>query len=370
MARRSADVLIVGAGPSGCASAIGLLQRGRSVILLDRGAFETRPGEGLPGAARGELSALGLWESFLSQGHNAVWSVRSAWGSAELVSQELAFHPYGQNWHLDREAFDGLCRARAEELGATMLKGALAGAHFVDGRWLLTVDRAPFDLSVRFVIDASGRASAFARRQGVLRRRRDRLVGLASTFADRLSATGVFSTTIEATPDGWWYAAQLPHGLVTAVYMTDAESLPPGRGRLTEFWVEQICMTSHICCVAGPPDAVEVRAWPADSAVLDQAYGNSWFAVGDAVCSFDPLSSTGIIHALESGAWVACAIDDTLRGKSSASRLYGTRIRQRIRDFERLKFAYYGAERRWSSSKFWSRRQATSEKIEKHRWNW
>src|SRR5204863_2365260 len=132
---------------------------------------------------------------------------------------------------------------------------------------------------------------------------------------------------------------QLPHRLVTAVYMTDADNLPGGRERLTEFWTKHLSVTSHIKQIATPPDTAEVSAWPAESAALDQAHGTGWLAVGDAACSFDPLSSLGIRHALESGTWAASAVDEALHGKLNSLHLYGSKINGRIREFEGLKLA-------------------------------
>jgi flavin-dependent dehydrogenase len=366
----TADVLVIGAGPAGSATAISLLQMGRSVVLVDRRPKMLRPGEGLPSAVRCDLAVLGLWNDFISQGHSTVWSMSSAWGSEELLSQDLSFHPYGQNWHLDRAAFDALCRGRAVERGAVLLHGTVSKARFAEGKWRTVVaGRASTALSIPFVIDATGRASAFARSQGISRRKRDRLVGLASTFPDTLAPAGSFSTVIEATPDGWWYAAQLPHQLISAVYMTDADSLPGGRKRLGEFWSKKLSLTSYIKAIASPLIAAEVNAWPAESAALDQAHGIGWLAVGDAACSFDPLSSLGIRHALESGMWAASAVDEALRGKPNSLHLYGSKIDGRIREFERLKLAYYGAERRWKDNTFWARRHVASEQMGRHQWN-
>ncbi|MEA2897309.1 MAG: hypothetical protein QOJ84_2924 [Bradyrhizobium sp.] len=370
MAMWTADALVIGAGPAGSATAIALLQMGRSVILVERRATTARPGEGLPGAARCELAALGLWDDFLAQQHGIVWSMNSAWGSEDLASQDLSLHPYGQNWHLDREIFDALCRDRAADRGAVMLQGAVTDARFADGKWRTVIAGSePAEVSVRFVIDATGRASAFARGQGVSRRKRDRLVGLAATFADGLPPTALFSTVIEATADGWWYAARLPHRRMSAVYMTDADGLPGGRERLGEFWSKQLSLTSHIKTIASPAGAVEVSAWPAESAGLDRVHGVGWLAVGDAACSFDPLSSLGIRHALESGTWAASAVDEALRGKSNPFRLYCSKIDHRIREFEDLKRAYYGAERRWKHNRFWARRHVVSDRMARQRWN-
>ena len=74
------DVIIFGAGPAGSATALALLGMGYTVLIVERTARIPTRGEGLPGAARAELAALGLWEGFLAQEHVSVWSMQSAWG--------------------------------------------------------------------------------------------------------------------------------------------------------------------------------------------------------------------------------------------------------------------------------------------------
>jgi flavin-dependent dehydrogenase len=117
-----------------------------------------------------------------------------------------------------------------------------------------------------------------------------------------------------------------------------------------------LSFTSHIKTLVSPAGAIELSVRPAESAALDRVHGAGWLAVGDAACSFDPLSSLGITHALRSGGWAASAIDDALRGASDALHLYGAKIDDGLREFERLKQAYYAAERRWTRNKFWARR--------------
>ena len=58
----STDVIIVGAGPAGCASAIDLCRRGLDVIILDKAAFPRDKccGDGLTTDALRILDELGL----------------------------------------------------------------------------------------------------------------------------------------------------------------------------------------------------------------------------------------------------------------------------------------------------------------------
>ncbi|MFM7060960.1 MAG: NAD(P)/FAD-dependent oxidoreductase, partial [Actinomycetes bacterium] len=57
-----ADVVIVGAGPAGCAAAIGAVRRGRRTVVLDRATFprDKTCGDGLTTAALRILEGLGL----------------------------------------------------------------------------------------------------------------------------------------------------------------------------------------------------------------------------------------------------------------------------------------------------------------------
>src|SRR5438445_13201257 len=54
----------------------------------------------------------------------------------------------------------------------------------------------------------------------------------------------------------------------------------------------------------------------AHSALLQPFAGPAWFAVGDAACSFDPLSSQGLLNALYTGLAAAEATDRNLSGAS------------------------------------------------------
>ncbi|MSY34397.1 MAG: FAD-dependent oxidoreductase, partial [Actinobacteria bacterium] len=61
-AERRVDVLVVGAGPAGCAAAITLQRSGKSVVVIDKAAFPRDKicGDGLTTSALRELDALGL----------------------------------------------------------------------------------------------------------------------------------------------------------------------------------------------------------------------------------------------------------------------------------------------------------------------
>ena len=170
--------------------------------------------------------------------------------------------------------------------------------------WAITVSGtgAPAVLAP-WIIDATGRASWFARRQGVERHSLDRLVAMVRFGS--LDSTDD-RTFIEAHPEGWWYAAGLPGNRVAVAFFTDADLMPSGHTSHWDGLLKDTELVSSIMASACDLSAVHVAA--ASSAYLSQFTGSGWVAIGDAAQSHDPCSGQGITKALESGLAAAEAI--------------------------------------------------------------
>jgi flavin-dependent dehydrogenase len=350
------EVLVLGGGPAGAAAALTLARRNRRVLLAERRSERRETfGEVLPPAGRALLHALGGGDLFVAARHRPGWSRQAAWGAAPLLAQDLSFHPHGCAWHLDREAFDADLLAAARQAGVAYIPGASL-QHAVSpptGGWVVDLGRSG-KVTAAFVVDATGRAAAFARRQGVVRSRVDRLVALLGLV--NATARSPEDLIVEARPGGWWYTAPLPGGHAVAAFLTDADLVPRGREAQQEFWTQELRTTEHI----GPrlPDgaSVPVRAVPAGTERPNAIYGANWVAIGDASASFDPLSSLGLTHALESGRLAALAIDAALTGEQRPLAAYARFVRRRADEHDIVRRAYYAMERRWPAAPFWARR--------------
>src|SRR6187549_1177938 len=102
------QVAVVGGGPAGAATALALRRRGvADVLLVEAGDYRgVRFGESVPPDLRLPLDALGLWTSFVAQGHEPCLGSCSVWGSAQPGYNDFLFNPHGHGWHLDRARFD------------------------------------------------------------------------------------------------------------------------------------------------------------------------------------------------------------------------------------------------------------------------
>ena len=354
------DVLILGGGPAGLATAIALAREGRSVVVLERSHYDqVRIGETLPPVARVPLARLDESELLQRGGHAPAPGIVSAWGEATLYEEAFIFNPYGHGWHLDRRRFDAELAIAAAVAGAECYRGAqLKTCVAASDGWQIEfcVGDATQRLSAAFVVDATGRSAWFARRQGGQRLRYDRLVGVVALLSDDQPASRQDTRTlVEAGPDGWWYSASLPDGRLIAAYMTDADLLPRGLARLTDDWTRQLEHAPHTRARLNAQGGdYRLKTVVADSAKLERAWGERWLAVGDAAMTYDPLSSFGVCKALNTGLAAAQTIAQWISGDADALRAYAESVNSDFQQYLAMRALHYGRERRWPGSRFCS----------------
>ena len=358
------DVAVIGSGPAGSAVALELARAGVSVVVVDAGdRHGDKMGESLAPSVRPLLQRLGLWDAFLSDGHLASHSNRSAWGSDRIEENHFITSPYGAGWHLDRRRFDDRLRQAAVKAGAAcrMQTKVVAGQHDPDG-WtleLLPEGDAPALLHAAYLVDATGRAGWVARRLNIARRNFDNLVGFGQFLSPTTSGFEDSATLIEAMPGGWWYSALLPDGRLVVVYFTDADLPATCAVRERDGWEAALAATRYtsdrVTQHGGVSESEPIVA-SAGAAVAAAVTGDAWLAVGDAAASYDPLSSCGIATALASGIRGAAAVQRALDGDPDALESYSASIYKGFGIYLDLHAAYYAAETRWPSSPFWNRR--------------
>jgi 2-polyprenyl-6-methoxyphenol hydroxylase-like FAD-dependent oxidoreductase len=168
--RGAVDVVVLGGGPAGIATALALTRLGRSVAVLERSASRsTRVGESLPPEVRLPLTALGVWERFLASGPVSSPGTVSFWGRPEPAEEDFLFNPHGTGWHVDRGAFDAMLAGALSDSGGVLDPVRLVSCiRVARSFWDLVADvrGARARLRARLLVDATGRASIPALRLG------------------------------------------------------------------------------------------------------------------------------------------------------------------------------------------------------------
>lgn len=291
------DVAVIGGGPAGCVVARQLARAGRSVVLVDPCK---RPratvAELIPGSTRPLLSDLGLLDIVEGGPH-------------------IAAEPDG--WHIDRARFDKDLMHLAVDSGVELVA---AEARELDlDSWGWTIDHGA--AHAHFVVDASGRRAVVARAQGARRLKVSSRCALVVTVENNGPDTDR-RRVIEPIAGGVLSSAPLA-----------------GRRRIVALHADErfarailqtpIELQLRIRASADVGPLIHPRArltnpvfFDAGAGRLDRVVGHRWLAVGDAAVSFDPLTSDGLVRALEGAVQAARAIDDALNDRPEALDAY------------------------------------------------
>jgi len=363
-AKADVDVAVLGGGPAGAATAIALRRRGHSAVVIESSGYgNVRVGEPLPPRIRIPLVTLGVWEQFAAETHVPAPGIRSAWGQDDLYDNDFLYNPYGVGWHVDRGRFDSMLARCAEDAGAIVYRQAALLSCLEDdnGDWHLELaeNERRHHIRAGLIVDATGRASSFAQKQGVRRIPYDRLIGVIG-FATRRTPEPEPSsfTLIEAVESGWWYSTVLPGSRAVAAYMTDSDLWGNAQRRESDYWLRQLRRTLHIepsVSTCTMDDSQHVVA--ANTSRLERLTGRNWLAVGDAAMAFDPLSGQGVFKALQSALKAADAIDQRRSGSEEALPDYEAAMTRDFDEYQRTRNTIYGKEQRWPEAPFWQRRQ-------------
>lgn len=365
------DVVIVGGGPAGSATALSLqdMKPSLRIAIVEKSRYDQpRIGETLPPTARPLLEHLGAWDAFARQSHLPSYGTRSSWDSAMLRDNDFIFTARGEGWHLDRCEFDAMLCQRARERDITVLEGtsvtSISCPHDRSESWVLKgdgPDGSQFNLRASFAVDATGRGALLARKHGgAVPVFFDRLVGVFCFFqADDDAGDAHRSALVESAQLAWWYAAPLPAGRVAVACMTDADLAQRLELSQREPWLAALTHTKHtqtLLRTAKIVDGPIVRR--ASSQILDRVCGFSWLAVGDAASTFDPLSSQGVTKALRSGIFAGYAIAEFFAGSQAGMRRYASYVNDEYSDYLTTRDSFYQRQQRWTTSEFWARRRA------------
>ena len=313
---RTFDVVIVGAGPAGSATAIGLARLGYEVALLDKKVF---PREKLCGDFVNPINwaifrDLGVEEHVLAAPHAEVIGFRITNSSGREA--EARFGPRDRQRSmglgLRRAALDQLLVQRAAELGATTYLGRrIEKLSRTAQGWQLKFDEENWQ--AKLVIGADGRNSWVAQQLGL--NRSAAMQGRSVGFQSRLRCSGAVRGQIEIHlfPGGYAGVVSLGDGTITLGMAIDKRKLGGERG--ADFLFNRVlAQNPHLKEIIDRSDsAAELCSvypvhFPARRCVADGA-----LLIGDAARVSEPITGEGIYFAMRSGLLAAETIDLTLR---------------------------------------------------------
>ena len=365
------DVVIIGGGPAGLATAIGIASdlltatKKAKVLLIDqRSKDHQRIGENVPSEIRVLLQRLGVDSEFSKGGHEPCPDFASVWGGKELLYNYAVVNPYGHSWRLNRHSFDLALVNKAKSLGVEVVwdtRFIEASKRPQDGHityelFLQTDSQETSSIEADFVVDATGSKASFAKGLNVKKTLDDKLIAIVH-FAELEQPHNGKQVRIDASSSSWCYHTLMPHQKVMSMLITD----PSERKALEKD--NYHAFKAHLIkplWVGDKAQEIEVsnesyHTYMINSGLLEQVEGESWIAVGDAASSFDPIAAQGIYKGIKHGIFAAEVVLAKLKGTEPQIN-YGDMIQQDYRQYLRNRAHIYQLEQRWPDSEFWQKR--------------
>ena len=343
------DVLVVGGGPSGSTTAALLKRRGWHVIQLEKDRHPRfHIGESLLPCNLPIMEELGVLDKVRALGvvkHGADFPSPRAEGYQTFhFSRALGGSP-PHAFQVKREEFDQMLFEHAREAG-------------VDARERVKVEKVEIEgvgNVVAHAHDADGNALTFRARYLVDASGRDTLLGSALRIKrknDKHQSAAIFShfRGVEFRPGedagnisiynfehGWCWFIPLREGVMSVGCVCFPEYLKTRRGKNEEFLLQTLQMMPDAWQRMTNAEMIsEVRVTGNYSYTCERMAGPGWVMVGDAFAFVDPVFSSGVYLAMQSGKQAAALVDGVLREPSREASLqaaFTARIRRGVKVF-------------------------------------
>lgn len=343
------DIVVLGGGPAGCATALGLSRLGHRVALV------TRPRrvlaiEGLPARTEAVLKSVGLGAALATLGprieRRASWRCETSTVNRERI--------------VNRARFDAVLLKTLRLSDATVIDAAVGAIRTGEHGATVTLRPSRWDkmeLEAGVIVEARGRQAPRSKGRRVAAPETAALVREWQIASDM----GSFSATA-SFDDGWaWFAADHEGQAVLQVFVAGGRGQMPSREKLNRFYGDLIARIPEAAVwLTGARPVGPVIARAAGPVLCEPTIERGVIRVGDAAIALDPLSGHGVFEALGCALAAVPVINTLIRHPERADLaidFYHYRAGTRFAHAIDVGREFYAGETRWPERPFWRGRR-------------
>ncbi|MEZ6088817.1 MAG: NAD(P)/FAD-dependent oxidoreductase [Pirellulaceae bacterium] len=358
------DVVVVGGGPAGSSAAALTAQAGHSTLLIEREAVPRfHVGESLMPEVYWSLQRLGVVERMNELGFQKKLSVQfvthNGKESAPFYFKQHDPRESSSTWQVERGRFDKMLFDRAAELGADCRdRTRLMDVHFdenqrAQGVRLRDAEGAEHHVDCKVVVDATGQQSFIANKLGLKQVNPDLKKAAIWGYwenAKRDDGENEGATIIMHTEnkDSWFWFIPLSNNITSIGCVGDNDYM------LKRSTKPDVTYQHELDICPGLQERLvdakfqnEVHVAKEFSYMTSQHAGDGWVLTGDAFGFIDPIYSSGVYFALETGVRAADAINEGFeKGDLSGAQLskWADDFKDGVTWIRKLVHAYYTHE--------------------------
>jgi flavin-dependent dehydrogenase len=313
MTETSCDVLVIGGGPAGSTVAALLADRGRDVVLLEK---EHHPrfhiGESLLPLNMPLFEKLGVADQIKAIGMPKYGAeFVSQWQKQSVhVDFATAWDPsFPWTYQVRRSVFDEILFRNAARKGAKTMEGCrVTGVDFQPEGAVVTARRDDGQEQrwrARFVADASGRDTFLANRFGIKQRNpKNNTAALFGHFSGAKRLPGKIEGNISLFwfEHGWFWFIPLSDGVTSVGAVCSPGYMKSRKTEPQQFLLDTVALCPALADRLRDATLVApVTATGNYSYMADRTSGQNYLLLGDAFAFVDPVFSTGVLLAMQSG---------------------------------------------------------------------
>jgi len=355
------DVIIIGGGPAGSSAAITLAQQGKKVLVLEKETFPRfHIGESLLPYNRRLFEDLGVADQIASAGFTVKRGAQFWLGdSSKRIRVTFArgiFTEEHESVQVERAVFDDILLKQARTAGAEVREGCTVTG-FKVGENDVTVsvrqmDGTAGEHTAGFLLDASGLGNVTGNLEGLREfYATHKKVAIYGHFLGVKMSEGTETgdILIVRREQSWAWLIPLSGGKTSVGLVMDVEELKDRKGQpMSEIFTEIVAATPELAKRLAKAELVGPL-----HTVRDFSYSNRRFVsprlirLGDAAGFIDPVFSSGVFLAMQSGRMGAQAAHEALnngQAMTKAMRQYEKDTRRRIALYWRFIEKFYTEE--------------------------
>ncbi len=350
-------ILVMGGGPAGTATAIGLARIGYRVSLI----HAPRTFVACEGISRRTLEGL------VAAGcHQAATTVAPP--SPKFACWNGERNQFNTEHLIPRPDFDEKLIDDLHASGVTLVSGRVQHIEDSSQQWQVSYQNSQSQskiITADYLVEARGRSGALPCRNQM---RGPETVSLMQRWQIDHPETASMAASYR---NGWAWLAKLGSMLYTQVTLSAHDPRIPKKAALQQFIEDELSQlpeTTEWLASSHPIGLPTARG--STSILSENPVNDRLIRVGDTALAPDPLSGNGIFASLSLGLAAPAVINTVLNHPERASlaqKFYQDKCIDTFLRFSRTGRDFYALEQRWEEQQFWRDRRQWPDKLALHR---